>query len=918
MKKGFLLTTLLFCLVLGVNAQLKIDINNSGRAVSEGLAPGYTAWTFGRVPSAEGTFEYPSNGDVKIKITNVPGLGGNAVRTNYWKQGVVNLGYKLLADGAYVIELEDPTGSSNDYVDVKEGPAGMRLEISGLSAGEHTLMAFHNGVDGWSGELPPLMVKVNNKVVARDIKQTIRATKDSESGFSYITFTCATGETIIVDYITVPQSGKSYPMTAPNINALIFDEPNPLTQAMDPTPLNTDWHVDADNGSCVLRWKPAPVAVKHHVMVGIEPGILKEVAVVTDTTYVLDNLSNLNTYYWRIDEENAQGEIFKSEEWSFRPRHLAFPGAEGYGRYATGGRGGYVYHVTSLADDAKNPEPGTLRYGIEKLDGPRTIVFDVGGVIELKSRLVSSDEFVTIAGQTAPGVGIMLRNKPFGMGTEGITRFLRLRLGGADDWDGVSPNPNTADGMGMTGNNFSIMDHCSIGWSIDEAFSSRNAKNMTLQRTLISEALNYAGHATQYDRQGHHVAHGYAATIGGQAGSYHHNLLAHCAGRNWSMGGGLDGGGYLAGQLDMFNNVCYNWHSRTTDGGTHESQFVNNYYKMGPDTKLKNLFSQDHEGVGIGTQKAYVSGNIRENKDGSLSTDKYGDTYCYTGSVSYETFVEQPFFPSYATIETAKEAYKSVLSDVGCNQPMLDNHDLRMINETLTGTTSTKGSYTGLRGHIDKESDAEGFAGLNIIEVVRESNFDTDQDGMPNWWENLNWLNPNDETDGNGDSDKDGYTNLEEYLNWMAEPHMIVKPLQTEVFDIKSMFMGFDKSPAYTCETDGAGITAIVDGNTLTIKANEGFIGMSSVILTVVDADGSVRTRKLGVAVTDGNSTDIVSIKDDKANITSYEIYSLDGKLVKSALYNNVSVLNGLNCGVYLMKLIDSLGKAYTVKIVKD
>ena len=112
----------------------------------------------------------------------------------------MNLGYKLLADGAYVIELEDPTGSSNDYVDVKEGPAGMRLEISGLSAGEHTLMAFHNGVDGWSGELPPLMVKVNNKVVARDIKQTIRATKDSESGFSYVTFTCAAGETVTVNF----------------------------------------------------------------------------------------------------------------------------------------------------------------------------------------------------------------------------------------------------------------------------------------------------------------------------------------------------------------------------------------------------------------------------------------------------------------------------------------------------------------------------------------------------------------------------------------------------------------------------------------------------------------------------------------------------------------------------------------------
>lgn len=915
MKAKFILFSLLLMIATNLCAQLKIDINNSGRAESEGLAPGYTAWTFGRQVSAEGIFDYPGQGKVKINITVVPGLNGNAVRTNYWKQGVVSYGYKLLADGCYVIELEDPNSGSNDYVDVKEGSSGIRLEITGLSAGEHSLMAFHNAVDGWQGELPPLMIKVNNEIVATDIKQTIRAIKDSEAGFSYINFTCAAGETVTIDYITVPQDGVTYAVTVPNINSLVFDEPNPLTQALDPSPMNTDWHVDADNGNCILTWKPAPVAVKHHVMVGTESGNLKEVAVVTDTTYVLNDLSNLNTYYWRIDEEDAQGKIYKSEEWVFRPRHLAFPDAEGYGRYATGGRGGYVYHVTSLED---SNEPGTLRYGIECLDGPRTIVFDVGGVIELKSRLVSSDQFVTIAGQTAPGVGIMLRNKPFGMGSEGITRFIRLRLGGADDWDGVSPNENTADGMGMTGNNFSIMDHCSISWSIDEAFSSRNAKNLTLQRTLISEALNFAGHATQYDRHGYHVAHGYAATIGGQAGSYHHNLLAHCAGRNWSMGGGLDGGGYLTGQLDMFNNVCYNWHTRTTDGGSHESQFVNNYYKMGPDTELKKLFSQDHEGVGIGTQRAYVNGNIRENKDGSLSADKYGDTYGFTGSVDYETFVDQPFFPSYATIETAQEAYKSVLSDVGCNQPMLDNHDLRIINETLTKTTSTKGSYTGLRGIIDKESDAEGFAGLNIIEVAREADFDTDQDGIPNWWENLNGLNTNNAEDGNGDDDKDGYTNLEEYLNWMGELHLIVKPSQSETMDVKSQFMGFDKSPTFTCSTQTNDITATLDGNVLTVKANDGFVGMAEVTITVTDIEGSVRTRTVGVAVTDGTSTDVVSIKGDKTDIVSYNIYSLDGRLVKTDNYTETSVLSGLNHGIYVLRLFDAAGKSYTVKVFKD
>ncbi len=908
-----LFSALFLATAMNASAQLKIDINNSGRAVSEGLASGYTAWTFGRVTSAQETFKHSDGSDVTIKILPVEGLGGNAVRTNYWKQGVVNYGYKLLADGCYVIELEDPTGTSNDYVDVKEGSSGIRLEITGLAAGNHSILAYHNAVDGWSS-VPPLMVRVNGTVVARDVQQTIRATKEIESGQSYITFTSGEGETVVVEYITVPASGQTYSVTVPTINGIVFDEANTTLQAMDPTPANNDWHVDADNGSCTLKWKPAANAVKHHVMLGTEKGNLKEIAVVSDTTYIITDLNTVDTYYWRIDEEDAAGVVTKSEEWSFRKRQLAFPGAEGYGRYATGGRGGYVYHVTSLAD---TNEPGTLRYGIENLDGARTIVFDVGGVIELKSRLVSSDSCVTIAGQTAPGVGIMMRNKPFGMGNEGVTRFLRLRLGGGDSWDGVSPNDNTADGMGMTGNDFSIMDHCSIGWSIDEAFSSRNAKNMTLQRTLISEALNYAGHATQYDRHGYHVAHGYAATIGGQAGSYHHNLLAHCAGRNWSMGGGLDGGGYLAGQLDMFNNVCYNWHTRTTDGGTHESQFVNNYYKMGPDTELKNLFSQDHEGVGIGTQRAYVSGNIRENKDGTLSTDKYGDTYCYTGSVDYETFVDQPFFPSYATIETAQEAFKSVLTDVGCNQPMLDNHDIRIINETLNGKVSTVGTYTGLRGIIDKESDAEGFDGLNIIEVSRDSSFDTDQDGMPDWWEKLNWLNPSN-ADNNGDPDGNGYTNLEEYLNWMAESHIIISPAASETIDLSTLFMGFNKSPLYSLNTTGDGIEASVSSNILTLKANDGFVGMSDVAVTVTDSDGSVRTRNIGVAVTYGTSSDIVSVKTDSLVPVSYELFTSDGKLVKTGKYNDTEIMKGVNRGIYILKIIDKTGKAVALKINKD
>src|SRR5690606_24523908 len=191
-----------------------------------------------------------------------------------------------------------------------------------------------------------------------------------------------------------------------------------------------------------------------------------------------------------------------------------------------------VVYVDNLNDSG----PGSLREAVTNNVGPRTIVFNVGGIIQLKSRLVLTDRYVTIAGQTAPGKGICIRSAPFGIGADdAIVRFIRLRLGGG----------RTADGMGMNGDH-SIMDHCSISWTIDEAFSSRGAKNITLQRTLISEALNAAGHKNYPEG----TEHGYAATIGGVKGSFHHNLLAHNNGRNWSMGGQLDANNNLSGWLD--------------------------------------------------------------------------------------------------------------------------------------------------------------------------------------------------------------------------------------------------------------------------------------------------------------------------------------------------------------------------------
>ena len=266
------------------------------------------------------------------------------------------------------------------------------------------------------------------------------------------------------------------------------------------------------------------------------------------------------TYYWRVDEVHADApdDVTKGDVWRFRVRHLAFPGAEGYGRFARGGRGGRVIKVTNLNDSG----PGSLRAAVEA-EGPRTVVFDVSRPDHLQNRTGHPQ---SVPHHRRPD---RARQRHLHLATttsaccgthDVIVRYIRVRPG---DIAGL-----TLDGMGMASTDHSIIDHCSISWTHDEAFSSRGAKNITLQRTLISEALNIAGHK-KYEKG---KQHGYAASIGGDIGSFHHNLLAHCAGRNWSLAGGLDKAGRHTGRLDIRNNVVYNWGHRTTDGGVDASQ----------------------------------------------------------------------------------------------------------------------------------------------------------------------------------------------------------------------------------------------------------------------------------------------------------------------------------------------------------
>jgi len=432
---------------------------------------------------------------------------------------------------------------------------------------------------------------------------------------------------------------------------------------------------------------------------------------------------------------------------------LAFPTAEGYGRLAQGGRGGRVIEVTNLNDDG----PGSLRAAVEAT-GPRTVVFNIGGTIRLKKKLVIGKDNgnLTIAGQTAPGKGILVRDYTFGLlgAQDVIVRFIRTRVG--------TSSGLTMDGMGMGyGANNCIYDHCSISWSMDEAFSSRAARNITLQRTLISEALNVAGHKNY--RRG--AGHGYAASISGDIGSFHHNLLAHCAGRNWSLAGGLEKDTTkYAGRLDIRNNVVYNWRHRTTDGGAHEVVFVNNYYKPGPASSRFVALNAQNDGFND-TQRYYFAGNVmpgyfdeKEQEKGKIATGR---------PRSYDPWVSEPFFESYVKTQTAGQAYEDVLANVGCNVPMLDDHDKRIIEEVRNGTCTYNGSQTGLPGIIDNEADVGGFEEFPV--VSRPADWDKDHDGMPDAWEKKHGLDPADKDDANKTNlSADGYTNLEMYLNELA------------------------------------------------------------------------------------------------------------------------------------------------------
>ncbi|MBO7323955.1 MAG: hypothetical protein J6U57_00825, partial [Bacteroidales bacterium] len=452
-----------------------------------------------------------------------------------------------------------------------------------------------------------------------------------------------------------------------------------------------------------------------------------------------------------------------------------------------------------------------------------------------------------------------------------------------------------------------IVDHTTAAWGTDETVSGRGAKNVSFQYSLIAEALGIADHKNY--ETGHN--HGYAATIDGKIGSWHHNLLVHCNGRNWSMGGGMDGENRAIGQMDIFNNVVYNWNGRTTDGNCHEVNFVGNYYKMGPDTKRTQLFIQQYENVGHpqSTWRAYISGNVRENKNGSLSQDRKGDTYdvqLSNGAAmpSYATVVNKPFFPSYAKIHSAQDAYKIVLSEAGASMPMRDDQHLRVIDETLHRTYTYVGSRSGIKGEIDHENDAGGWEAYP--EEHRSKDFDTDQDAMPDWWENLCGSDAN-KANHNDDPDGDGWTLLEDYLEFMAHPYLVLEPGAQADLDVLPYFKGFTKSPQYSIEGESTLVNAAISGSTIHLQAgNDG--GIAIFTMKVQDSEGTTHEKRFSVAVT-GNPNAIHKVwSEENLDIVKREFFGLDGRQVYELHPQEI----------YVMRLTDTDGNIHSVKILKN
>ncbi|MDD3431047.1 MAG: pectate lyase [Bacteroidales bacterium] len=420
---------------------------------------------------------------------------------------------------------------------------------------------------------------------------------------------------------------------------------------------------------------------------------------------------------------------------------LAFPGAEGFGANSQGGRGGKVLYVTNLNDEG----PGSLRAAVEQ-EGPRTVVFAVSGIIDLKKRLNIEHPNITIAGQTAPGDGICLRGETLRIAADHvIIRYLRVRLGDGKHGQGSLQGK---DAIGISSGQHIILDHCSAGWSLDEVLSAStkapNLSNVTVQWCFITEGLNPDGH-------------GFGSLIRGTGGakySFLHNLYAHNRGRN-PRPGNYDSNPHdkdpLGLLLDFRNNVVYNW------GGEHAAynadkvsvtrlNFVNNYFIPGQDSKASGIVYS----TGSAYNRAYFAGNYYMDTlpEDQWKLVKFNKSWTEDQIASYKQ--KQAFEAGLVQTQEASVAYNKVLETGGAVLPKRDPADQRIVKDVRQRTGRI----------IQSQEEVGGWPELKSTEAP----LDTDLDGMPDEWEKKQGLNPKDPEDRNK-LNAESYTMLEHYLN---------------------------------------------------------------------------------------------------------------------------------------------------------
>lgn len=508
----------------------------------------------------------------------------------------------------------------------------------------------------------------------------------------------------------------------------------------------------------------------------------------------------------------------------------AFPGAEGHGRYVTGGRGGKVIHVTNLNDKGT----GSFRSAVTG-NSKKIIVFDVAGVIPLASDLTIGAN-TTILGQTAPSPGITLRYYTVRPEDNCIIRFIRLRRGQEKDIN------DGADAIWQRNKTGIIFDHCSFSWSIDEVASFYDNNNFTMQWCTVAESLTNPGHSKG--------AHGYGGIWGGKLASFHHNFVGHLMNRGPRFNGARYGWtGYTSNKdydtykwenpvqaenVDFRNCVMYNAQGTCYGGpGGGQINIVNNYYKAGPSHSLKSKTlngikvsvssgkergSQDritqvtvsssgnsdkkHPEFYEMTSRYFINGNTTETTKGTITKNQdwkgveYDKgTYTYNGerysadkknfygdAVAHQTIdgvscvkikMDNPAPTGEVTTHSAAEAFSKVLAYGGASL-YRDEIDARYMEEAKTGTAQYKGSITQSPGIIDKVSDVNGYTESTFGTASRPADFDTDKDGIPDAWELANGLNPNDDSDALTYSldGKGYYTNLEVYANSLVEDIM--------------------------------------------------------------------------------------------------------------------------------------------------